>query len=246
MADPYAAADAAHCVVVCTDWPEFRELDLARLKRGHGPARHRGRPEPAGRRRGDRRRVPLLPRGSRRERARRAGMSSIHDVRVVELTTRTDDRGASPRPSARSGSRRAARGPVEPVPEPRGGPARAPLPSAAGRLLVRAGGERVHRARGPARRLAHLGLPPDDDAGRRRAAPLHPAGRRPRVLRPHRHGHAVHGGSRLHRRRRVRRGVGRPGARDRVALGRTDPVGARPDEPVAGRGAGRPAAQPPR
>jgi UDPglucose 6-dehydrogenase len=32
MPDPYAAAEAAHCVVVCTDWPEFRNLDLARLR----------------------------------------------------------------------------------------------------------------------------------------------------------------------------------------------------------------------
>jgi UDPglucose 6-dehydrogenase len=30
--DPYAAADGAHCVVVATEWPEFAELDLARLK----------------------------------------------------------------------------------------------------------------------------------------------------------------------------------------------------------------------
>lgn len=30
--DPYVAADGAHCLVVCTDWPEFRELDVSRLK----------------------------------------------------------------------------------------------------------------------------------------------------------------------------------------------------------------------
>jgi len=30
--DPYTAATGASCVVVCTEWPEFRELDLARLK----------------------------------------------------------------------------------------------------------------------------------------------------------------------------------------------------------------------
>jgi UDPglucose 6-dehydrogenase len=31
-ADPYEAAADAHCVVVCTDWAEFRSLDLARLR----------------------------------------------------------------------------------------------------------------------------------------------------------------------------------------------------------------------
>ena len=30
-ADPYAAAEGAHCVVLCTEWPEFRDLDLQRL-----------------------------------------------------------------------------------------------------------------------------------------------------------------------------------------------------------------------
>jgi UDPglucose 6-dehydrogenase len=30
--DPYEAADGAHCIVVCTDWPEFKQLDLVRLK----------------------------------------------------------------------------------------------------------------------------------------------------------------------------------------------------------------------
>jgi UDPglucose 6-dehydrogenase len=30
--DPYAAAEDAHCVVMCTEWPEFQALDLARLK----------------------------------------------------------------------------------------------------------------------------------------------------------------------------------------------------------------------
>jgi len=30
--DPYAAAEGAHCVVVATDWPEFKDLDLPRLK----------------------------------------------------------------------------------------------------------------------------------------------------------------------------------------------------------------------
>jgi UDPglucose 6-dehydrogenase len=30
--DPYAAAEGAHCVVVCTEWPELRALDLPRLK----------------------------------------------------------------------------------------------------------------------------------------------------------------------------------------------------------------------
>jgi len=29
--DPYAAAVGAHCAVICTDWPEIRELDLAHL-----------------------------------------------------------------------------------------------------------------------------------------------------------------------------------------------------------------------
>lgn len=32
FADPYEAADGAHCVVICTEWPEFSDLDLARLK----------------------------------------------------------------------------------------------------------------------------------------------------------------------------------------------------------------------
>jgi len=31
-ADPYEAATDAHCLVVCTDWPEFRSLDLERLR----------------------------------------------------------------------------------------------------------------------------------------------------------------------------------------------------------------------
>ena len=30
--DPYAAAEGASCVVICTEWPEFRDLDLSRLK----------------------------------------------------------------------------------------------------------------------------------------------------------------------------------------------------------------------
>jgi UDPglucose 6-dehydrogenase len=30
--DPYEAAAGAHCVVVCTDWPEYRALDLHRLR----------------------------------------------------------------------------------------------------------------------------------------------------------------------------------------------------------------------
>jgi UDPglucose 6-dehydrogenase len=30
--DPYQGAEGAHCIVVCTDWPEFTELDLVRLK----------------------------------------------------------------------------------------------------------------------------------------------------------------------------------------------------------------------
>jgi UDPglucose 6-dehydrogenase len=31
-ADPYSAAADAHCCVVCTEWEEFRDLDLARLR----------------------------------------------------------------------------------------------------------------------------------------------------------------------------------------------------------------------
>lgn len=30
--DPYEAAEGAHCLVVCTEWPEFRSLDLRRLR----------------------------------------------------------------------------------------------------------------------------------------------------------------------------------------------------------------------
>jgi len=30
--DPYEAAEGAHCVVICTEWPEFSDLDLTRLK----------------------------------------------------------------------------------------------------------------------------------------------------------------------------------------------------------------------
>jgi UDPglucose 6-dehydrogenase len=30
--DAYAAADGAHCLVVCTEWPEFAALDLGRLR----------------------------------------------------------------------------------------------------------------------------------------------------------------------------------------------------------------------
>jgi UDPglucose 6-dehydrogenase len=30
--DPYEAASGAHCVVLCTEWPEFLELDLDRLR----------------------------------------------------------------------------------------------------------------------------------------------------------------------------------------------------------------------
>ena len=30
--DAYAAAADAHCVVICTEWPEFRDLDLRLLK----------------------------------------------------------------------------------------------------------------------------------------------------------------------------------------------------------------------
>ena len=29
--DPFAAAAGAHCAVICTEWPEFREMDLGRL-----------------------------------------------------------------------------------------------------------------------------------------------------------------------------------------------------------------------
>ena len=32
-ADPYEAAEGAHCVVICTEWPEFLSLDLDRLRR---------------------------------------------------------------------------------------------------------------------------------------------------------------------------------------------------------------------
>ena len=31
-ADPYEAADGAHCVVLCTEWPQFLDLDPERLK----------------------------------------------------------------------------------------------------------------------------------------------------------------------------------------------------------------------
>lgn len=30
--DPYAAAEGADCIVICTEWPEFAQIDLARLK----------------------------------------------------------------------------------------------------------------------------------------------------------------------------------------------------------------------
>lgn len=30
--DPYAAASDAHCLVICTEWGEFRDLDLGRIK----------------------------------------------------------------------------------------------------------------------------------------------------------------------------------------------------------------------
>ncbi|CAN5873424.1 UDP-glucose/GDP-mannose dehydrogenase family protein [soil metagenome] len=30
--DPYRGAEGAHCIVVCTEWPEFTNLDLVRLK----------------------------------------------------------------------------------------------------------------------------------------------------------------------------------------------------------------------
>jgi UDPglucose 6-dehydrogenase len=30
--DPYAAAEGSHCIVIGTEWPQFAELDLARLK----------------------------------------------------------------------------------------------------------------------------------------------------------------------------------------------------------------------
>jgi UDPglucose 6-dehydrogenase len=30
--DPYEAAEDAHCLIVCTEWPEFRSLDLGRLR----------------------------------------------------------------------------------------------------------------------------------------------------------------------------------------------------------------------
>jgi UDPglucose 6-dehydrogenase len=32
-ADPYEAASDAHCLVLCTEWPEFRELELHHLRR---------------------------------------------------------------------------------------------------------------------------------------------------------------------------------------------------------------------
>ena len=32
VSDPYAAANGAHCLVLCTEWDEFRTLDLGRLK----------------------------------------------------------------------------------------------------------------------------------------------------------------------------------------------------------------------
>ncbi|HUF60078.1 MAG TPA: UDP-glucose/GDP-mannose dehydrogenase family protein [Actinomycetota bacterium] len=31
--DPYEAADGAHCVVICTEWEEFRDLDWTRVRR---------------------------------------------------------------------------------------------------------------------------------------------------------------------------------------------------------------------
>ena len=34
--DPYEAASDAHCIVVCTDWDEFKKLDLARMKAALG------------------------------------------------------------------------------------------------------------------------------------------------------------------------------------------------------------------
>jgi len=30
--DPYQAADSAACIVICTEWPEFTELDWSRIK----------------------------------------------------------------------------------------------------------------------------------------------------------------------------------------------------------------------
>ncbi len=32
VGDLYTAAEGAHCLVICTEWPEFRHLDLARLR----------------------------------------------------------------------------------------------------------------------------------------------------------------------------------------------------------------------
>ncbi len=31
-ADPYEAAAGAHCLVLCTEWPEYRDLDPTRLR----------------------------------------------------------------------------------------------------------------------------------------------------------------------------------------------------------------------
>ena len=33
VSDPYEAAVGAHCIVLCTEWPVFRDLDLERLRR---------------------------------------------------------------------------------------------------------------------------------------------------------------------------------------------------------------------
>ena len=41
--DPYELAEGVDALVVCTEWNEFKQLDLATRQESHGPADHRGR-----------------------------------------------------------------------------------------------------------------------------------------------------------------------------------------------------------
>ena len=127
------------------------------------------------------------------------------------------------------------------------------LPPAPGRLLVRARSATPASCSTTCARAAPtdgatlcLDLGEVDDGTQRPPGRVHPAGRRPRLRRAHRHDHHLPGRRLLQPRRRARRGLGRPRDRRRLGRRRPDPVRPGPGEPPPRRRSSRSGSPTPR